>query len=66
MKKKLQETYDLAVREVLADLSVMEEDDEFYTLSVNKDSYDRLLAAEHALCLHNHGARGHSAIEAQR
>jgi len=48
-KDKLQETYDLAVREVLADLSVMEEDDEFYTLSVNKDSYDRLLAAEYKL-----------------
>jgi hypothetical protein len=49
MKNKLQETYDLAVREVLADLSVMEEDDEFYTLSVNKESYDRLLAAEYKL-----------------
>jgi hypothetical protein len=49
MKKKLQETYDLAVREVLADLSVMEEDDYCYTLSVDKKIYDNFLGAIHAL-----------------
>ena len=49
MKNKLQDTYDLAVREVLADLSVMEEDDECYTLSVDKGVYDKLLAAEYKL-----------------
>jgi hypothetical protein len=49
MKKKLQETYDLALREVLADLSVIEEDDECYTLLVDKGIYDKLLAAEYKL-----------------
>lgn len=48
-KDKLQETYDLAVREVLADLSVIEEDDDCYTLSVDKGIYDKLLAAEYKL-----------------
>jgi hypothetical protein len=48
-KDKLQETYDLVVREVLADLSVIEEDDDCYTLSVDKGIYDKLLAAEYKL-----------------
>lgn len=48
-KDKLQETYNLAVREVLADLSVIEEDDDCYTLSVDKGIYDKLLAAEYIL-----------------
>jgi hypothetical protein len=49
MNKKIQETYDLAVREVLADLSVMDEDDECYTLSVDKNIYDNFIEATHAL-----------------
>jgi hypothetical protein len=51
VNNKAQETYDLAVREVLADLSVMEEDDECYTLSVDKNIYDTYLKSAHALLM---------------
>jgi hypothetical protein len=49
MKNKAQEKYDLAVREVLADLSVMEEDDDCYTLTVDKKIYNNFLKATRAL-----------------
>jgi hypothetical protein len=49
-KDKLQETYDLAVREVLADLSVDDDSgDGYYVLTVDKGIYDKLLAAEYKL-----------------
>jgi hypothetical protein len=49
MNKKIQETYNLALREVIDDLSVMDEDDYCYTLSVDKKIYDNFLEAVHAL-----------------
>jgi hypothetical protein len=53
MKKKLQETYDLAVREVLSNLSIINEDDDCYTLTVDKNIYDNLINAEYALITKN-------------
>ena len=53
MKNKLQETYNLALREVLSDLSIINEDDDCYTLTVDKNIYDNLINAEYALITKN-------------